>query len=165
MNRGSGTVEASSELRNRTSMRPRFMNRGSCAPGADAATSRLDFNEAPIHESGKSPAGGRAEPLPCRTSMRPRFMNRGSKHEEWAKEQGLRYFNEAPIHESGKSRTGAEIARCSLSFNEAPIHESGKFDCADDDVRQLQSPSMRPRFMNRGRTFATASTTSQPSLQ
>ena len=53
------------------------MNRGSRAPRTPAAPDPSSFNEAPIHESGKSrmhlPASGM--PLP---------------------------FNEAPIHESGK---------------------------------------------------------------
>ena len=36
------------------SMRPRFMNRGSMAPMVTAAPRIVGFNEAPIHESGKS---------------------------------------------------------------------------------------------------------------
>ena len=77
MNRGS--------LRNRhgtyqgklTSMRPRFMNRGSAHRMSRAFHHGRHFNEAPIHESGKSRD-------PC--SRRGRPPN----------------FNEAPIHESGK---------------------------------------------------------------
>ena len=58
------------------------MNRGSVGSGEWTA---LRFNEAPIHESGKS------APDP----MRPR-------HESGKSD--VRRFNEAPIHESGKSR-------------------------------------------------------------
>ena len=53
MNRGSYDISAVEYVEEDTSMRPRFMNRGS-----DSATNRVhsretDFNEAPIHESGK----------------------------------------------------------------------------------------------------------------
>ena len=53
MNRGS---EVKSELNldyRATSMRPRFMNRGSAKVCMVPVTARSDFNEAPIHESGK----------------------------------------------------------------------------------------------------------------
>ena len=54
------------------------MNRGS-SPSSKLSSRPADtFNEAPIHESGKSPSS--AELLARRIpSMRPRFMNRGSK--------------------------------------------------------------------------------------
>ena len=59
------------------------------------------FNEAPIHESGKSDreATGR---LAVPASMRPRFMNRGSDTAQADPDGGTYGFNEAPIHESGK---------------------------------------------------------------
>ena len=54
------------------------MNRGSAALTSPEPSQGLGFNEAPIHESGKSCSGGtRCAWLDC--------------------------FNEAPIHESGKS--------------------------------------------------------------
>ena len=53
------------------------MNRGSAISGANADAGRYRFNEAPIHESGKSPI-----------TRIPDGRARG--------------FNEAPIHESGK---------------------------------------------------------------
>ena len=59
------------------------------------------FNEAPIHESGKS----------------------GQRAAAGGTCQG---FNEAPIHESGKSLQLYTATACVDSFNEAPIHESGK---------------------------------------
>ena len=62
------------------------MNRGSPARLAVAAARGRPFNEAPIHESGKSGGGGRI---------------RG----------GLHSFNEAPIHESGKSGACREEPR------------------------------------------------------
>ena len=54
MNRGSNTDACDLLERLRASMRPRFMNRGSgpCDAGSSISTGR--FNEAPIHESGKS---------------------------------------------------------------------------------------------------------------
>ena len=55
------------------------MNRGSPDLRAGPALTRASFNEAPIHESGKSGRRRRGDP------RHPRF-------------------NEAPIHESGKSR-------------------------------------------------------------
>ena len=64
--------------RNRASMRPRFMNRGSARPSRIALRMADRFNEAPIHESGKYQRRAmlclRHDPA----SMRPRFMNRGS---------------------------------------------------------------------------------------
>ena len=58
-------------------MRPRFMNRGStCSTGANCVTGS-GFNEAPIHESGKS-GYVESDALAFTASMRPRFMNRGS---------------------------------------------------------------------------------------
>ena len=86
----------------------------------------LPFNEAPIHESGKS-----------RITL--------------ANSHSTRTFNEAPIHESGKWSVGpssASITPC--AFNEAPIHESGKYEPNDPDEDDDPDPSMRPRFMNRG---------------
>ena len=77
------------------------MNRGSVRFPASEPRLALGFNEAPIHESGKSS-----------TSLRSR-RNAGS-------------FNEAPIHESGKCGGTASRPARSLGFNEAPIHESGK---------------------------------------
>ena len=78
------------------------MNRGSAAPSDQESTSGAGFNEAPIHESGKSTMSVRRR--------RPETS-----------------FNEAPIHESGKSqRCLLVVLRTSRGFNEAPIHESGK---------------------------------------
>ena len=54
------------------------MNRGSSSARFGAVSPRSRFNEAPIHESGKS----------CPPDRRPCPRSR---------------FNEAPIHESGKS--------------------------------------------------------------
>ena len=77
------------------------MNRGS--PDADIHDEPCGagFNEAPIHESGKS----------CW-----RTLSRSSSSS----------FNEAPIHESGKCAGRAAAGPAVLRFNEAPIHESGK---------------------------------------
>ena len=63
-------------------MRPRFMNRGSQRVAGTWQAGRQCFNEAPIHESGKS---------------RHRCRRRGRTAR----------FNEAPIHESGKFRDTA----------------------------------------------------------
>ena len=83
------------------------------------------FNEAPIHESGKSARLGQGSATEFR-------------------------FNEAPIHESGK--LGREWIGIDLSesFNEAPIHESGKYGSARIGRIGQKIASMRPRFMNRG---------------
>ena len=104
MNRGSARGRAIIDGRAAASMRPRFMNRGSTGPRSASPTSRPSFNEAPIHESGKSyihyrmlaHASGFNEapihesgklpvclpvlPNALAASMRPRFMNRGSMH-------------------------------------------------------------------------------------
>ena len=125
------------------------MNRGSREGRNPPFMEQTGFNEAPIHESGKSVDGriggrlrgasmrprfmnrGSLPPykdrrrLP-RASMRPRFMNRGSASQVQPKAAKALGFNEAPIHESGKLRTSSDIQRRGYRFNEAPIHESGK---------------------------------------
>ena len=101
------------------------MNRGSMRPARPRSRKSRGFNEAPIHESGKS---GRYPKLVRHhdlASMRPRFMNRGSPPET------------------------SQSTRATASFNEAPIHESGKFR-APGAIRPAVIASMRPRFMNRG---------------
>ena len=84
-------------------------------------------------------------------SMRPRFMNRGRARERPARSATAR-FNEAPIHESGKRAVVVVRGQPGLRFNEAPIHESGK-DSARESNPRGRPASMRPRFMNRGRTM------------
>ena len=78
MNRGSDNKDPLGNPSLLASMRPRFMNRGSNAIWNICARISASFNEAPIHESGKSALAGMAT-----------FLSLG--------------FNEAPIHESGKS--------------------------------------------------------------
>ena len=78
------------------------MNRGSRAGARSSVRLRPGFNEAPIHESGKSETRSDAP-------------------------SGSQRFNEAPIHESGKSGHCHVLARAQGRFNEAPIHESGKY--------------------------------------
>ena len=85
------------------------------------------FNEAPIHESGKSVSGS-------------------------TKTARMTGFNEAPIHESGKCTHLRVVGPAAEGFNEAPIHESGKCLRRIRSSSQLCSASMRPRFMNRGST-------------
>ena len=68
MNRGSVTDLDVMVLRSiAASMRPRFMNRGSDRPSVMDGRGELGFNEAPIHESGKSTpervTGGRPSQL------------------------------------------------------------------------------------------------------
>ena len=53
MNRGSESLRDSQVARERASMRPRFMNRGSDAGTLATRINCSCFNEAPIHESGK----------------------------------------------------------------------------------------------------------------
>ena len=77
------------------------MNRGSPRRRVAQCAGPPRFNEAPIHESGKSSHPSR----------------RG---------QEAHRFNEAPIHESGKFRDGLPGCGRARRFNEAPIHESGK---------------------------------------
>ena len=77
MNRGSQPRADHAPLPQAASMRPRFMNRGSAIQRAPSDESADGFNEAPIHESGKSDPV-RFDGCTSRASMRPRFMNRGS---------------------------------------------------------------------------------------
>ena len=79
------------------------MNRGSAQGSGQVQAEDRSFNEAPIHESGKSGA----------VSYDYRMVPR---------------FNEAPIHESGKSWSRLYRPHESRGFNEAPIHESGKYE-------------------------------------
>ena len=98
----------------------------SCPASPD--TPRKRFNEAPIHESGKYELLGHALRRIAHASMRPRFMNRGSATQADPSDQAAISFNEAPIHESGKSWPWQPLAsNRSTGFNEAPIHESGKY--------------------------------------
>ena len=78
------------------------MNRGSQGTHLGSERSRVRFNEAPIHESGKCAQSVQSSIRPCS-------------------------FNEAPIHESGKAVRAYALAHRAKGFNEAPIHESGKF--------------------------------------
>ena len=81
MNRGSPVSQAYRHGHRYASMRPRFMNRGSATEGQADSADCLRFNEAPIHESGKS----------VRVFVPDSHCLR---------------FNEAPIHESGKLGRG-----------------------------------------------------------
>ena len=54
MNRGSRVVVLLGDALAKASMRPRFMNRGSRGYGQGRRGWHQGFNEAPIHESGKS---------------------------------------------------------------------------------------------------------------
>ena len=54
MNRGSFALRHCNNTFYAASMRPRFMNRGSVPGIAPQASIQICFNEAPIHESGKS---------------------------------------------------------------------------------------------------------------
>ena len=78
MNRGSYDMLADLIERFVASMRPRFMNRGSLNTILARLLNPSGFNEAPIHESGKSIGQGLDEKSGPAASMRPRFMNRGS---------------------------------------------------------------------------------------
>ena len=102
------------------------MNRGSTARGSHGKHNRFCFNEAPIHESGKSRLARCAAANGVSASMRPRFMNRGS-------------------HQRHECRVPDPA-----SFNEAPIHESGKCYAIGWLDEYANAASMRPRFMNRG---------------
>ena len=77
MNRGSARLEVRPAPSAPASMRPRFMNRGSRPRNQATAGWSPRFNEAPIHESGKSRAPHLRQ-VRSAASMRPRFMNRGS---------------------------------------------------------------------------------------
>ena len=58
MNRGSDRDDLRYNIHNKASMRPRFMNRGSLHCVATKKMVTGGFNEAPIHESGKSECSG-----------------------------------------------------------------------------------------------------------
>ena len=57
MNRGSRSGSGCSRMLSAASMRPRFMNRGSGRAATQHGRASARFNEAPIHESGKSRPG------------------------------------------------------------------------------------------------------------
>ena len=78
------------------------MNRGSECDSRLRVRAHDSFNEAPIHESGKSAPSGFTTLNAVEASMRPRFMNRGSVFAGLGTAVLRNGFNEAPIHESGK---------------------------------------------------------------
>ena len=85
----------------------------------------MRFNEAPIHESGKSvsrPAGS----VP-----------------------GFR-FNEAPIHESGKSDRCELLGDGELVASMRPRFMNRGSFVESVPAERVEAASMRPRFMNRG---------------
>ena len=152
------------------------MNRGSAMWSSPPTPGFLRFNEAPIHESGKSPRGFSATNTAATASMRPRFMNRGSwelegpenrnsgtasmrprfmnrgSHpEEWAHNMIQEASMRPRFMNRGSSRRPRPLHRAPRRFNEAPIHESGKWRGADRKDPTVRA-SMRPRFMNRGST-------------
>ena len=86
MNRGSVVLFERDPRAVGASMRPRFMNRGSDGSQARPGGHWRGFNEAPIHESGKSETKCKLAP-------------------------SLGSFNEAPIHESGKCTPRAIAGR------------------------------------------------------
>ena len=149
MNRGSRFGSRRRRRIRPTSMRPRFMNRGSRHSQVHNRILVPYFNEAPIHESGKSlPTVGVAR-MATATSMRPRFMNRGSVPRR-GRVTRLRPTSMRPrFMNRGSTISPICAAPVHPHFNEAPIHESGK----SPRPRSPHTPgrtSMRPRFMNRG---------------
>ena len=64
MNRGSESYGSWLGAGVWASMRPRFMNRGSVTITSSASGASRSFNEAPIHESGKSRLNGAFTPAP-----------------------------------------------------------------------------------------------------
>ena len=85
MNRGSARRHLLLRRQEPASMRPRFMNRGSGLWRDPGIANHWSFNEAPIHESGKSTQRNGSPPSKTR-------------------------FNEAPIHESGKLPGGVSVS-------------------------------------------------------
>ena len=150
MNRGSILWTVESGTRTIASMRPRFMNRGSLRPSATHAAARSCFNEAPIHESGKSGREPRVRRIVARFNEAP-IHESGKCGTAIGGPRRRRRFNEAPIHESGKSASITKrCSSCWACFNEAPIHESGKYRSGAARKSAASRASMRPRFMNRG---------------
>ena len=62
MNRGSKAAKELQQGNIATSMRPRFMNRGSAVDLTAMCPAVVHFNEAPIHESGKSGTSSSGRP-------------------------------------------------------------------------------------------------------
>ena len=125
MNRGSQDTGPRLRMQPCASMRPRFMNRGSCGADRGSRDLRGRFNEAPIHESGKYSARVSRVRTPCS-------------------------FNEAPIHESGKYAWQSPVgARSKIASMRPRFMNRGS---SPDAVRAARDrcASMRPRFMNRG---------------
>ena len=78
MNRGSAGITFPGEPRGHRFNEAPIHESGKSAAIVAVRAAPQGFNEAPIHESGKyAPPSHGGEPL-VRASMRPRFMNRGS---------------------------------------------------------------------------------------
>ena len=100
------------------------MNRGSATRAGAGARPRRRFNEAPIHESGKSAATPRSGAWPRR-------------------------FNEAPIHESGKFQQRSIKHEPTPASMRPRFMNRGSAQAKGLCFGHYQA-SMRPRFMNRG---------------
>ena len=105
---------------------------GKSRPDHGSHSAARGFNEAPIHESGKCLLGTLHGACPRGFNEAPIHESGKCKWVKLVKQTGKARFNEAPIHESGKSRRSwrASSRSDSASFNEAPIHESGKSTAA-----------------------------------
>ena len=126
MNRGSQGQRCAGSRR-----RPRFNEApihesGKSTQARPVNRAASGFNEAPIHESGKlhgeDPSAGTE-----RASMRPRFMNRGSAVSIRARAWRVVASMRPRFMNRGSVVTPWTARRKLVSFNEAPIHESGKF--------------------------------------
>ena len=104
------------------------MNRGSSLEQRIEAALERGFNEAPIHESGKSQERRAVDGAAETASMRPRFMNRGS---------ALFTFR------AHKDAPASMRPRFMNRGSTAP----------EQDCPQIAHASMRPRFMNRGSNY------------
>ena len=126
------------------------MNRGSAVLTRPDARYGSGFNEAPIHESGKSASHFAHFRSVMRFNEAPIHESGKYYADRAARQRRVYRFNEAPIHESGKSGCAARIVQPDTGFNEAPIHESGKCASPRTLFGEMRPASMRPRFMNRG---------------
>ena len=115
------------------------MNRGSLRSADAGCVRKSRFNEAPIHESGKSIR-----------AIASRATGSG--------------FNEAPIHESGKfSEIEVTILHLDASMRPRFMNRGSIGAFSPNDVLALAS--MRPRFMNRGSMVCSPWTQRPDSLQ
>ena len=129
------------------------MDRGSGPTAIDQFLGRSRFNEAPIHESGKSEPRARRGAVSI-ASMRPRFMNRGSVVAALGTLGNANIASMRPRFMNRGSAADLEVVGRSGDASMRPRFMNRGSSCRECRGVRPFDASMRPRFMNRGSRVA-----------